>query len=319
MKNILRFYFSILVLLIFTLSSCEISKLPLTISGSPQINKDRPADILPSSTIFENFHGLINQDNTKVFLEGEGNIVVIEKYDLSANNKNFNNIINKILPYACLTDTNIKDLPKPNRKYQQIDTFAHGLFQNRIVYLFPDKLRGIFALSFLTYNNADDEFQVNISKAIFYDGLNINIFTSPDAYDINFVGRKIILGPVCFWKNPHDIQCTDRGQMNWSVFNTLDKAKSFTDIQIAITKKQLKIYKEEDIDVVFEGKETKAKKLTCERPFPKYILAGTNNTLIIYYVTSEVRGKYIYCEMSFYEDQAKNGLPPLINEVMRLK
>ena len=47
---------------------------------------------------------------------------------------------------------------------------------------------------------------------------------------------------------------------------------------------------------------------------------GGSNVLIIYYIAQEVRGKYIHCVLSYFDDQAKAGkLPPLLSEVMRIK
>jgi hypothetical protein len=46
---------------------------------------------------------------------------------------------------------------------------------------------------------------------------------------------------------------------------------------------------------------------------------GGSNVLVVYYVTGKVRGKFVTCVLSHYEDdKGANKLPPLLSEVLEL-
>jgi archaellum component FlaF (FlaF/FlaG flagellin family) len=113
--------------------------------------------------------------------------------------------------------------------------------------------------------------------------------------------------------------------MNWSVHKSYESAKNSVDNQFSVTKSRKggKVISEEEVDVIFEGTETKAKKVIYDFTGVKSLLAGMSGgkTLTIYYVACEVRGNYVSCCMSFWDNDTitENGLAPLLEEVMQLK
>ncbi len=312
-------YFTCFLLSVFLLlcSSCEIQKLPLASSWEPNPG-NRPSELPAPKTLFENFHGL--SVNEKIYMEGEGYDMFIERDNLTPDAKGFERIRTKFLPGCKITATNSADFPLPNETIQKLDTIAPGAIAIQTMYIFPSPEKGMLTVGFMTFNSVDYTFQINVSKSILYDGIEKSFFSTVQADSIDFIGRKIMLGPACHWVSPHNVQCSMRGEMNWSIHKTLEQAKEFTKIQLACARTKGTVLKEEDVPVIFEGTETMAKRVTYKMGFPRIIAGGASNVLIGYFVTAVVRGKYVHCVMSFYDDQGRvGGLAPLIAEVMKLK
>ena len=123
----------------------------------------------------------------------------------------------------------------------------------------------------------------------------------------------------------NNVQCPYYGQMNWSVHKDLEDAKATVEQQFEITKfqKGWKVISEEIVEIEFEGTETKAKKTIYDFTGVKSLLVGMSGgkTLTIFYVTTEVRGNYVSCVLSFWNNDTitENGLAPLLEKVMKLK
>lgn len=138
------------------------------------------------------------------------------------------------------------------------------------------------------------------------------------AEKIDFAGREIALGDVCQWVSPHNVHCASFGQMAWSIFKTEKEALLSTQIQIANnnTSGRYKIIKEEDIDLIFEGIPTKAKRITYKINTSK-LLSGGRNVIAVYYITQKVRGQFLSCVLTQYiEVKNDYSLPMLLQEVM---
>lgn len=142
---------------------------------------------------------------------------------------------------------------------------------------------------------------------------------------INFAGRKIKLGTSCNWTNVNTVQCPSYGEMNWSVHKELEDAKNTVDQQFAITKSRNngKVISEETVEIEFEGTETTAKKVIYDFTGITSVLVNMSGgkTLTIYYVATEIRGNYVSCVLSFWNNDTitENGLAPLLEKVMKLK
>ena len=142
---------------------------------------------------------------------------------------------------------------------------------------------------------------------------------------IDFGGRKIKLGSNCYWTNINTVQCPYYGEMNWSVHKTMESAKNSIDNQLNVTKRKKggKVISEEEVEILFEGTATTAKKVIYDFTGMKSLLAGMSGgkTLTIYYVACKVRENYMSCCLSFWNNDniTQNGLAPLLEEVMQLK
>lgn len=172
-----------------------------------------------------------------------------------------------------------------------------------------------------TFNKRDEQLEKLMVKSILEDKIPNEVFTTSQADSINFAGRSIKLGSACDWMDAHNLQCPYLGQMNWAEFRDQGKAEEMIKNQLAITQSKSigQTLQQDTINVIFEGQPTKATRLTYKLKVPK-IVTGGSNVLIVYYVATRVRDKYIACVLSHYTDEAKvNELPKLLAEVISLK
>lgn len=208
-----------------------------------------------------------------------------------------------------------------NKSKSIIDTIK----QINSYYFVEDKNKTISVFWFGYYNKIDKNFERKYINRILNNEIPKEVFESRVIDSIDFAGRKIKLGNYCNWTNINTIQCPYNGEMNWSVHKTIESAQQSINNQFNITKSQKggKIISEEEIDIIFEGTETKAKKVTYDFTGVKSLLAGISGgkTLTIYYVASKVRGNYVSCCLSFWNNDTitENGLAPLLEEVMQIK
>lgn len=192
-------------------------------------------------------------------------------------------------------------------------------------YFVQDKNKTITVFWFGFYNKSDTAFEKKYINRILNNEIPREAFESTAIDSIDFAGRKIRLGNSCYWTNVNTVQCPYNGEMNWSVHKTIESAQQTINNQFAVTKNRKggKMLTEEDVDVLFEGTETKAKKVIYDFTGVKSLLVGMSGakTLTIYYVASKVRDNYISCCMSFWNNDVKteSGLAPLLNEVMQIK
>ncbi|CAA0217731.1 conserved hypothetical protein [Tenacibaculum maritimum] len=199
------------------------------------------------------------------------------------------------------------------------------LTQNNSYYFIENDKKRITIIQFSSINKRDKDFERKLTSLIVGNKIPKDNFTPLAIDSINFAGRRIKLGNSCNWMDVNNIQCPYYGQMNWSVHEDLQDAKTTVEQQFEITKSQKggKVISEEMVDVEFEGSETKAKRVIYDFTGVKSLLAGMSGgkTLTIYYVATEVRGNYISCVMSFWNNDTitENGLAPLLEKVMKLK
>ncbi|MRG44038.1 hypothetical protein GFS24_02875 [Chitinophaga sp. SYP-B3965] len=184
---------------------------------------------------------------------------------------------------------------------------------------------GNTAITFGAINKQDRAFEREFVKLILDNAIPKSVYTPVEIDSINFAGRKIPLGRSCYWMGINNVQCPSYGQLNWSVHETLeDAAQSVTNqYNVIKAKKGGKIVSEGSVDVTFEGVDVKAQKAVYDFKGVTGLLAGMSGgkTLTVYLVSAPVRGNYVSCVMSFWNNDVINpgGLPPLLEKVMKLK
>jgi hypothetical protein len=204
------------------------------------------------------------------------------------------------------------------------ETLYEGIVQHNAYYFvaMPDWVK---IITFAAINKTDQTIQREMVNLLVTNGIPFSKFQSYSTDSIDFAGRTLILGSNCYWLGINNVQCPYRGQMNWSVYASLQDAAAGVEIQSAITrlKKIGKLVSEAEVDIVFEGSPVKAKRLVYDIKGIKSLLlaVGGGKTLTIYYVAAPVRENFVGCVMSFWNNDVKNteGLPPLLAEVMTLK
>lgn len=225
------------------------------------------------------------------------------------------------------TDIKIKDenLGFNNFYIAKSEKITDNINQVNSYYFVENKNKTVTIIWFGYFNKVDKEFERKYVNRILNNEIPKEVFEETIIGSIDFAGRKIELGSNCYWTNINTVQCPYYGEMNWSVHKTYESAKNSVDNQFNVTKSRKggKVISEEEVDVIFEGTETKAKKVIYDFTGVKSLLAGMSGgkTLTIYYVACEVRGNYVSCCMSFWDNDTitENGLAPLLEEVMQLK
>jgi len=273
---------------------------------------------LNSWEIFLHTHGIKQEPATFYEIEDYSIFVQIHKYKFDE--KGINKVkcmyaINKEL--IAITDSTIM----PCNIYVTSEVRTKNVTQSNVYYILPKGSNEIKVIGLQTTNLRNEELEKFMVKAILINSIPKESYTTMAIESINFAGREIKLGNACHWMKPHNIQCSNLGQMNWAEFGDIDRAKKMIECQMDITenKNAGTALKKDTIDVVFEGNDTKALKMTYKVNVPELLWAGSN-ILVIYYIATNVRGRYIGCVLSHYADDiSSDGLPPLLSEVMILK
>lgn len=260
--------------------------------------------------------GMVDLDNRTV-LEGDGYMIVLDHHKWPPSQKAFEKTRKKVSPKAKVIATDRDDLPKPNMVCDR--TLMDGLGAERFYY-YATGIEGYMVVGFTTAIR-DEAFEKAVFDKILSGGnFNDDLVNSPAANEIDFCGRRIDLGPACQWMAPHNCQCRGLGQMNWSVVTSAQRAKELVDAQMHRTMQARHELAMDTVDVLLEGVEAQAIKLYYKIPTAIQVLAQTPHELIAYYVNATIRGRHVFCVMSYYEDEAPKGeLPLFLSEVMKLK
>jgi len=213
----------------------------------------------------------------------------------------------------------------PNFYKQRTKEDPAGIFTNVTYYFIESIDKKMIAFTFTAINKRDAEFERKFVRLVRDNAITKSVFSPMQMDSINFANRKIPLGSSCRWMGINNVQCPYYGQMNWSVHKDSADASQTVNHQYVIlkSKKGGKIVSDTEVTVVFEGTETKAKKIVYDFTGVKSALVGMSGgkTLTAYYVAAPVRNNFVSCVMSFWNNDSINpsGLPPLLDQVMRLK
>lgn len=265
---------------------------------------------------FKYFHGLKDPSGAGQFFEAEGYDIFIQTVNNGLDEKGILKIRKKYSVNDAVLSTdsvlNIKTLTGAKEN--------NGIVAKYSFYLVPINQSRTSVVGFTRPKTKDIGLERDFVKSYLSGKIPDFVFTKVEIDSINFAGRTIQLGPICHWMGPHNIQCPDRGQMNWAIFDNLKQAEEYRDIRLEMAKsKTIADVKDEKwIDIKFEGEITKALKTKIKIQVPKLVMGGSN-ILVVYYVTGQVRGKYVTCILSHYtDDVGADTLPPLLSEVLEL-
>lgn len=255
------------------------------------------------------------------FFELEGYQIYVKPINRPFNEKGIKKAKRELKIKKSLIGYKSNDFQSNNLIINQSDNQNNRLSNYQTWYLFETSNNKISCIWFGSVNKKDTILEHEFIKAYINNKIPEYIYTSHKVDSINFAGRKIALGESCHWMGVHNVQCPYYGQMNWSLHRSFQDAENITNSQYISTeqRKMGEVLESEEIDVIFEGTETKAKRVIYKIKLPSLIIGGSN-ILIIYYVTAKVRENYISCVLSHYTNAVNNtGLPPLLEKVMKLK
>jgi hypothetical protein len=268
------------------------------------------------SQLMDNTQG-IKQEGA-VYYNLEGYDVYVKEYQLNFDDKGFKKFKRKvkISKNAIVED----DINFPGIKVIN-STTKHGeaIVQSK-QFISKTENGKIKVVGFSTVCDRDIEIENEFYHSVMKNKVPQSVYTPMQIDSIEFANRYIKLGPACVWRDPRSVQCTYRGQINWSEFQSKKRAEQMIKAQMALNEDFSlgKILNDVELDVIFEGTPVKAIKRKLKIKLPK-LIAGGSNILYIYYVVCEVRNTFVACVMSHYDIDAPEGqLPPLLREVMEL-
>jgi hypothetical protein len=269
------------------------------------------------SNTFRHAQGFINVSAT--FYETEGYNIFVEAYKSSFDDKGIKKLKKK---FSIGKDNpGIADADFPNAKVFE-ETSLKGKSKTEMVYcMIEGGLGKVRVIGFATICGRVKSIEREFYNAIIFDTVPRYVYSTMYVDTIKFAGRDLGLGPACRWMGAHNMQCPDMGQMNWSEFTSEERARQMlVGQQEANAAAALgEVMEENQVDIIFEGQEVKALKRKWKVRLPRLVMGGSN-VLVIYYVLAEVRGRYVACVLSHYtDDVGAQELPPLLNEVMKLK
>ncbi|WP_412985691.1 hypothetical protein [Pontimicrobium sp. IMCC45349] len=218
-----------------------------------------------------------------------------------------------------------KELNFENYKVVKREQLDNNLSSVSVNYFVKNKDNRISIFWFGYYNKSNSEFERKMIELILNNEVPKNCFSSLKTNEVNFAGRKIELGGNCNWMNINNIQCPYNGQINWSVHKTKESADLSIQNQLKATKTKNggKVESEEEVEIIFEGVPTTAKKVYYDFTGVTSLLVSMSGgkNLTIYYVSEKIRDNYVSCVLSFWNNDniGSSGLTPLLEEVMAIK
>lgn len=272
---------------------------------------------------FDDFQAIKNGET--VFYENHGTVVSTETYSYRFNDKGLKKAFRKYkLNYKKAQKLVDKELGVENYFINKVEKTVDDYKSYSTIFFVKNK-DFISIIFFGGVKEIQPKFYRTFIKNFLGNNIPESIYVSTKIDSIQFVNRAIRLVSSCQWMGVRNIQCPYNGQMDWTIHKSLDDAIKFNLIREAITTKQkkIKLISRDSIDVIFEGKKTKAVKIVYDikglQSFLVNLSSGAKN-LIVYYIAENVRGKNVSCILSHWNNDRiqANGLPALLGEVMEL-
>lgn len=164
---------------------------------------------------------------------------------------------------------NVPWLPVPNRifsMWSKLDTLP--IFTVRYIAPTDEK---IYDISMLGYDTRDTIQEHKFVQLVIRNSISGSVFLSPGPGMINFAGRIVQLKNNFEWMAPDNIYCPGKGQMNWSVHSSMNKAIRARDFQLIqnADRKLMEILKRDTVPVSFEGSNVQALRIIYKSKVPR--------------------------------------------------
>lgn len=255
------------------------------------------------------------------FFNGDGyNITVFQS------NKNYNSKTIKSLKKKFEIENKTKEqksefIETEHVLFKTVSQIVPGLPSFNDVYMVPDNEGGTKVIRIESSLPRNQAFETSFLKLYLHSRIPSHNYERQEIDSIFFVNRFIELGPLCQWRGTKNVQCPYKGQLDWEIFSSKDRAQEFIRQRIGITagKNGVEVLSQQELDVIFEGNELTAQKYIFHLSIPSVFLDGSN-TLYAYYIISEIDSSFVGCVLSHYDnDYNAPDLPPLLKEVMEIK
>ena len=195
-----------------------------------------------------------------------------------------------------------------------------------VYYFLPVTADTVLGIFISNYKLPDKALERELADLVLHSTIPDSLISYLNPPVVLLAGRSIPVNMHCLWAGANVMQCTGLGEMNWSLHPDMEEARSQTEAQEATNRdiKQFTVEQEEEVPVVFEGVPVTARRLRLHAKGVKGLLMKKmegSRTLIVYYITAPVRGRYVSCVLSYWTSDyiTESGLPPLLETVMQLK
>ncbi len=224
-------------------------------------------------------------------------------------------------------------ISKLNFVVERADTACGNIVLYTTYYFVELSPKSTAAIIYSSPGKNDKTLQHTLNPLILDKKIPDSVFNKMFFNSINFAGRKIELGTyMAKWTNINTVQWSYHGEMNWSVHrDSLDAALS-VEMQRKITREcnsndiEMSVASDDTIKIIFEGVPATARKTVFKAEGETAALleptgGGGTKELIIYYVVAPVRGNWVSCVMSHWNNDTieESGLPELLEKVMKLQ
>jgi hypothetical protein len=221
-----------------------------------------------------------------------------------------------------------------NFMFEKIDTLCSPVVQYNTNFIFENEKGHMTHIIYMSPYKRCTELQKTLTPLVLERKIPETVFNKSVFNTLNFAGRKIELGTyMCYWTAVNTVQWPYHGEMNWSVHKDSLDAAQCIDAQFHVSahcrtkEMDVEIVSDRQVDVWFEGVAAKARKVVHKLKGESAELLectndGNTRSLIIYYVAAPVRGNWVSCTMSFWNNdfiEQQSGLPLLLEKVMQLK
>jgi hypothetical protein len=275
------------------------------------------------SSVLSRIEGLRQGDNW--FLSIDAMEITVHQLDIPFDKKK---IVKKLKRYpiseAELVGTD-PSISSRNYFLQKSIDAAEGFVMEASYYFIETGDNKVTGIVINAINKKEPEVEKILVRLVMDGKITASMLSSMNTDTVLFSGRKLYLGRNCVWRNVNTIQCSGHGEMNWSTHASLESAQAAIENQEKQNKSK-KTYKsiiEENVPVIFEGKNAVAKRIVYDIKGVSSALVGMTGgkTLTVYYVAAPVRGNYVSCVLSHWNNDfiEPSGLPGLLAEVMELK
>ena len=272
---------------------------------------------------FEDFQAIKNGE--AIFYEIHGTTITTETYSYRFNEKGLRKAFRKYKFNFKKTQKLIdNELGIENYYVQKVEKDIDDYQSYSTVFFIKNK-EFISIVFFNGLKEKPHDFHRTFIKRFLENTIPKSIYVARKIDSIQFVKRFIKLGPSCRWMSVRNVQCPYNGQMDWTIHKSLEDAKEYNKIREAVSthQRKMKLISRDSIDVIFEGKQTKAVKIVYDikglQSFLVNLSSGAKN-LIVYYIAETIRGKNVSCILSHWDNDRlqPNGLPALLGEVIDL-
>lgn len=261
-------------------------------------------------------------DKGNYIFEIEGYTIIIEKNKTGFDDKGIKRIKKKYDLQDIVSEYKDTRFKWANYVIEStsFDKAVPEVINYQLCYLLPEDDNVTTVVLFESPNRRNKQIEEAFMDAFFKREVLKYVSNEWGVDKINFAGRNIPLGNVCSWVSPFNVHCPSFGQISWSIFRKKEDAEINNNAHLLLNKKSgmYRVQDEDEVDVIFEGVPTKAKRVVYRINRSKVLLGGRNQ-LAVYYIVPKIRGRYLSCVLSHYiEDKNNYRLSPLLEEVMSL-